>query len=213
MAGSARAVAVTSAVFVVAFVVGLAQLGDLAGSVGGSDDTFVEHFSSGSQRAVDIAGSLLLVVAAMAFLYFTQLIVAQAGPEARDHQATWGFVRGAGTVVTVGIVVAALSFLTVPLSISFGEFFDEPAFGEGQAVLPQFGYVALTVGAMFPAAVMIVAIARLRFLPTWLTRLSYLVAVLLVVTSLSVITMFVLLPAWVALTAVALRQTANQPIH
>ena len=39
--------------------------------------------------------------------------------------------------------------------------------GRGQAMLAQFGYVALKVGAMFPAAVMIVAVARLGILPAW----------------------------------------------
>jgi hypothetical protein len=58
---------------------------------------------------------------------------------------------------------------------------------------------------MIPAAVTMVAVARLRLIPTWLTRATFPFAVLLALTSGSVITM-VLLPIWVALAAVALAQ-------
>ena len=195
------------AVFVVAVVVGLALVGELAGSVGETDETFVEHFSSDSRRLGEIVGSFLLVVAALAFLYFTQLLVASA--HRTDQEAAWAFVRGTGMLVTGGLMVAAAAFLTVPLSINFGNLYGDPAFGEGQAVIPQFGYAALTVGAMWPAAAMITTVGLLGSLPVWLSRLSYLIAVVLVVTCFMVVTLFVLVPVWVALVAAVLRRAGN----
>lgn len=78
-------------------------------------------------------------------------------------------------------------------------------------MLPRLGYVALVFGAMAPAAVTIVAVARLGVLPRWLTRSSIPIAVLLGVTSGSVITM-VLLPVWVALATTALARSDPQTV-
>ncbi len=208
MVGSKRATTVTGAVFAVAFTAGLALLGEEIAAFGDSDRAFVEHFSTGSQRGADIAGSFLLVGAAAAFMYFTHLI-GSPRPEAAT-EGHW-VARTAGMVAGVFILVAALAHLTVPLSISMGEFFDEDsgAFTEGQAVLPQFGYVILVIGAMIPAAVAIVAIARLRLFPTWLTRLSLVMATLLALTS-GMVASMVLLPAWVVLVTVALRRSPNE---
>jgi hypothetical protein len=191
-------------VFVVTFVVGLALVGELAGSVGETDETFVELFSSDSRRLGEIVGSFLLVVAGLAFLYFTRLLVVAA--RRSDQEAAWEFVGGTGMLAAGGLIVAAVAFLTVPLSINFGNLYGDPAFGEGQAVIPQFGFAALTVGAMWPAAVMITTVGLLGSLPVWLSRVSYVIAVALVVTCFMVSTLFVLLPVWVVLTALALRR-------
>ncbi len=207
MAGSDRALSTAGALFVVAFVVGVALLGDELGAFGDSDETFVEHFSTGSQRAADIMGSLALAAAAAAFMCFTHLIVSTR-PDALGESARARVARTAGMLAGVFMFVAALALVTVPMSISVGELFDEEggAFGEGQAVLPQFGYVALVFGAMLPAAVTIVAVARLGLFPRWLSRTSVAVAILLALTSSSLITV-VLLPVWVALSTVALTRT------
>ncbi|MDH3730592.1 MAG: hypothetical protein OES13_05670 [Acidimicrobiia bacterium] len=203
----------TGGLFVVAFVVGLALLSDELGAFGDSDGTFVEHFSSGSQRGADIAGSVALAVAAAAFMYFTHLI-ASAQPDALDQSSQSGLVRTAGMLAGAFMFVAALALVTVPLSISVGELFDEDggAFGEGQAVLPQFGFVALVFGAMLPAAVTIAAVARLGSFPRWLTRASFPIAVLLALSSGSVVTM-ALLPIWVALSTVALTRTGGRAFN
>jgi len=208
MGGSERAVAVSAAIFVVTFVIGLALLGDELGAFGDSDGAFIEHFSSGSQRGADIAGSFLLIGAATAFIYFTHLIGSPGPAGATD--GNW-VVRAAGIVTGLFIIIAALALLTVPLSISMGEFFDEDsgAFAEGQAVLPQFGYVVMAFGAMISAAVAIVAIALLRLFPSWLTRSSLVVAALLAVTSAMVVTM-VLLPIWVAVVTLTRRRSSVQ---
>jgi len=206
MAGSERAVAVAAAIFAVTFVTGLALLGDELGAFGDSDGAFIEHFSSSSQRGADIAGSFLLLGAATAFIYFTHLI---GSPRPTSASEGHWVVRAAGITAGLFIVVAALALLTVPLSISMGEFFDEDsgAFTEAQAVLPQFGYVVMVFGAMISAAVAIVASARLGLFPTWLTRASFVVAALLTVTSAMVVTM-VLLPIWVATVTLTLRRSS-----
>ncbi|HUF96613.1 MAG TPA: hypothetical protein VMM60_00700 [Ilumatobacter sp.] len=200
----------TGGLFVVAFVVGLALLSDELGAFGDSDGTFVEHFSSGSQRGADIAGSVALAGAAAAFVHFTHLIASRQS-KALDRSSHSDLVRAAGMLTGAFMFVAALALVTVPLSISLGEYFDEDggALGEGQAVLPQFGFVVLVFGAMIPAAVTIMAVARLGLFPRWLTRSSFPVAVLLAVSSGSVMTM-VLLPIWVALSTVAMTRSGGQ---
>jgi hypothetical protein len=210
MAGSNRAVSIAGGFFVVAFAGGLVFLADELGAFADHDGTFVDHFSTGSQRGADIAGSILLAAAAVTFMYFAHLI-ASIRPDSDNKAATSDLVRMAGILTGVFMLVAALALVTVPLSISLGEFFDEAggAFGQGQAVLPQFGFVALVFGAMIPAAVTMVAVARLGLFPTWLARASIPVAVLLALTSGSVMTM-VLLPIWVGLATVALAKAHRQ---
>jgi len=207
---SRRVMSATGSLFVVAFVVGLALLGDELGAFGDSDGAFVDHFSSGSQRAADIAGSVTLAAAAVAFAYFTHLI-ASTQPDTLDPASPSRLVRTAGMVAAVFMFVAALALVTVPLSISVGALFDEDpgAFAEGQAVLPQFGFVTLAIGAMVPAAATIVAVARLGLFPMWLARLSLAIAALLALSSMSVISM-VLLPIWVALSTATLRKAGAQ---
>ena len=141
-------------------------------------------------------------------MYFTHLI-GSTGPEASSERH-W-VARAAGMVAGVFILVAALALLTVPASISMGKFFGEGdgVFAESQAVLPQFGYVAIVFGAMIPAAVAIVAIARLRLFPIWLTRLSFVMATLLALTS-GMVSSMVLLPAWAVLATVVLRRSPNE---
>ena len=207
MTESKRVLTVTGGIFVVTFGVGLGLLGPEIGAFGDSDRAFVEHFSTGSQRSTDIAGSFLLLAAAAAFMYFTHL-VASIKTSDLNQTASSGMVRATGTLSGIFMIVAALALLTVPLSISMGEFFDEEgkAFQQGQAVLPQFGYVALVFGAMIPAAVTIWAVSRLGLFPRWLTRASLPIAVLLALTSGSVVTM-ALLPIWATLATVTLAQS------
>lgn len=210
MAGSNRAMGITGGLFVVAFTAGLALLGDELGAFADSDQAFIDHFSTGSQRGTDIAGAVLLVAAAATFMYFTHLI-ASVPSENLNQSPTSGLVRIAGIFTGGLMIVAALALVTVPLSISLGEFFDEDsgAFRQGQAVLPQFGFVTLVFGAMIPAAVTMVAVGRLGLFPKWLARASTPVAVLLALTSSSVVTM-VLLPMWVALATVGLAKPHGQ---
>ena len=214
MESSRRVRVATGVVFVVTFVVGLGLLGEVAGSVGEPDDWFARHFSSSSERAADIAGSFLLFVAALALLFFIEMLAVTARSQAPEQQATWAVARAAGMMASVCLLIAALAFLTVPLSISIGELFDDAAFSEGQGgASPVRLRGPLRSERCTRRAAMIVAIARLAILPRWLTRLSYVVAVLLVATSLAVSPMFILLPGWIALTAFALTRTQAKAVH
>jgi len=197
---SGRALALAGAGFTATFLVGLVLVGELAGSVGEPDRVFEAHFASESQRAADMAGAALLVLAAIAFSVFTALLPRRGNPIGADEPVAAVVLRASGTLAAVGLLVAAVSFATVPASLWFGDLFDDSALGTGQAVVPQFGYAAL-VGAMVPAAVVMFAAIWLRSFPTWLDRGSYVLAVLLLVGSVMVAPA-ALLAAWVALVSV-----------
>ena len=113
MNDSKRLATVTGGVFVAAFIVGLALLGPEIGAFGDSDRAFVEHFSTDSQRTVDIAGSfLLMAAAAAAFMYFTHLI-ASIKINDLNQSASSGVVRTTGMLSGIFMIVAALALLTV----------------------------------------------------------------------------------------------------
>ena len=117
-------------------------IGDLLGSFADSDRAFVDHFADGGNRAKDIAGSYLLVLAGLSMIWFAIALAAAVRAD-----------RGSPIIVTASLaagatIVAGLTLLTVPLSIAFGDLTDDPGLGTAQAVLPQFGTVALAVGAM-----------------------------------------------------------------
>jgi len=189
--------------FVVLFVVGLAATGDLLGSFADSDRAFARHFADGGNRAKDIVGSLLLVLAGFALVWF-----AVALSELRDDRRTPLVVTG--SVAAGGMILAGLALATVPLSISFGDLTDDPGLRSGQAVLPQFGYVALIVGAMLPAAAFVIVVARIpSLLPRWVSIAGYPVAALLL---LAVMVMpMMLFSIWIAAVSATLGR-ARAPI-
>ena len=138
--------------FALLFAIGLATLGDLLGSFADSDRTFATHFSDGANRTRDIVGSLCLVLAGFAMVWFAITVVGTRHDRRTPIIATASLAAGA-------MILAGLALVTVPLSISFGDLYDDPGLGVGQAVLPQFGYVALVIGAMLPAAALVFSIA------------------------------------------------------
>jgi hypothetical protein len=186
-------------VFALLLVVSLATLGDLLGSFADPDDAFETHFSDSGNRASDIVGSLSLVLAGYAMVWFAIAIA-----EARDNRRTPLVVTA--SLACGGMVIAGLALATVPLTISFGDLSDDPGLGVGQAVLPQFGYVSLVIGAMLPAAALVIVIARIpNLLPRWLSVAGYPVAALLL---LAVMVMpMVLLAVWIAAVSIVLRRS------
>ena len=210
MERSLRPTLITSALVIVSFVPGLALLGELAGSVGEPDAWFTGHFDSSSERVEDIVGSVLLVVAAIALLSLVQLLVTESSPGCPRWAGYGAVARAAGGLSSAALLFAGLAFATTPLSIEIGRLYDDPAFVDGRAVLPQFGYAALTIGAMVPAAVMIVSITRLQPHPRWVRWPSYVIAGLLPVMSLAVAPIFFLFPGWVALNAAASWRAATR---
>ena len=192
MKGAAKA----GGVFVVLFTCGLVGLGDLLGSFADSDRTFVDHFADGGTRAKEIAGSYLLVLAGASFVWFANALTA-----ARDDRRTPIIITA--SLAAGGMIVAGLALMTVPLSISFADISNDTPFRAAQAVLPQFGSVALTVGAMLPAAAFVIVVARTpSLLPRWLSLAGYPVAALLLV-ALAVAPML-LLSIWIAAVSVTL---------
>ena len=193
MANVARA----GSVFVVLFVGSFVLLGELVGSFADSDAQFVTIFSHSGDRLGFVAGSVLLLLAGLAFAWFADAVSREAG-ENRPALLITG-VAAAG-----GMIVAALAFATVPLSIQFGSLTGDPGLESGQAVLPQLGYVAFGLGAMIPAGIFIAIAARTPgLLPRWLAVSSYPVAVLVALTAFLFMP-FVLFVLWVVAASVAI---------
>jgi hypothetical protein len=177
--------------FVVLFVIGFVLLGDLVGSFADADRAFVDHFAEDSNRTKDIVGGYLLMLASVCLTWFAVALAAEA-TERRVSLIVMG------SVAAGAMVIAAVAFLTVPLSVSLGDLYGDPGIGEGQAVLPQLAFTALFVGVLVPAAAFVVLAAREPgLLPRWLAIASYPTGALLLVAVLA-FAPIMLLPAWVA---------------
>ena len=164
--------------FVVLFLGSSVLLGELVGSFADSDAQFVTLFSDSGNRIGYVAGSALLLLAGLAFVWFAHALSCETGSRRAPLLIT-------GAAAAIGMIVAALAFVTVPLSLLFGSFFTDPGLEAGQAVLPQFGYVALSLGGMLPAGIFIAIAARTPdLLPRWLSIASYPVALLVASTAL-----------------------------
>lgn len=175
MHSAARAGSIFVVLFVAAFVV---SVGDLVGSFADPDRVFVDRFADGDNRIKDIAGSYLLMLAGLAFVWFAHAL----SRNLRDHRAP---LLITGSAAASGMIVAAVAWATVPMSLWFGSLVDDPGLQEGQAVLPQFGYVALALGGMLPAAAFIAFVATTPGLvPRWLSVVSYPIAALVAFTAL-----------------------------
>ena len=182
--------------FAVLYVAGLVPLGELLGSFGDSDATFVEYFAKDSNRIGAVVGGIGLAVAALTFLWFLshlRLSVDGTGPLP-------GVVMAAGTTFVVLLMSGTAALVTVPYARTFGGAFDEESVLVGnEALLPQLGYVLLAVLAMWAAATLILAVtlaarARSSF-PRWLVRLGFAASVFVFLLGPSV--MGVLgVPAW-----------------
>ncbi len=163
--------------FVVLFLASSVLLGDLVGSFADSDAQFVTLFSDAGNRIGYIAGSILLVLAGLAFVWFAHALSCETGTRRAALVIT-------GATAGSGMIVAALAFATVPLSIQFGSAFGDPGLQAGQAVLPQLGFAALGLGAMLPAGIFIALAAATRdLLPRWLIVASWPVALLVSLTA------------------------------
>ena len=194
---------VSGGIFAVTFFVGLLLVGDQAGAFADSERAYTEIFSDDSHRTLDLAGSFLLIVSAVAFGTFG-LELAALGEATRPSSAV---VRVGGVLAAISMLMAGAAFLAVPASLLVGDFFGDPGLVTAQPVLPHLGYILLVVGSTFPAAAMMVASTCLAEFPTWLAWVTVVAAVLLVVTGPSVIGME-LLPIWVATVALVTRRSA-----
>lgn len=163
--------------FVVLFLGSSVLLGDLVGSFADSDAQFVTLFSDAGNRFGYIAGSVLLVLAGLAFVWFAHALSCETGARRAVLLIT-------GATAGSGMIVAAFAFATVPLSIQFGSAVGDPGLQAGQAVLPQLGFAALGLGAMLPAGIFVaLAAAAPDLLPRWLIAASWPVALLVSLTA------------------------------
>ncbi len=194
---------VSGGIFAVTFFVGLLLVGDQAGAFADPENAYTEIFSDHAHRALDVTGSLLVMVSAVAFGTFA-LQLAAMGEATRPSSVV---MRVGGGLAAVSMLMAGAAFLTVPASLLLGDFYGDPGLVTAQPVLPHFGYILLVVGSAIPASALMVASTRLAAFPTWLRRVTVVAAVLLVVTGPSVITML-LLPIWVATVAMVTRRAA-----
>jgi hypothetical protein len=130
-------------VFLILFIAAVILSGDVAGSFADPDSQFVSIYSDASNRAAYVAGAFLLVLAGLSFVWFAHALSCEAGSFRVPLLIT-------GAAAAIGMIVAALAWATVPLSISFGALYDDPGFESGQSVLPQFGWVAFALAQCCP---------------------------------------------------------------
>jgi hypothetical protein len=204
-----RSVLIAGWVFAVSFFVGLFLVGDQAGAFADSDRAYAELFGDVSHRLQDLTGSVLLVVAAIAFGTFAHLVAPAVQPDA-DRYGWTVVIRMSGSLAAASILMAGATFATVPASLVVGDFFDDPGIVTGQNLLPSLGYILLAVGVAVPAAVVMVGSTRLDLFPRWFVWVTPVVAVVLIVTAQMVVAM-ALLPIWVAGAAVLQSRNKRQP--
>ena len=205
MRSDRRAAVAALAVLTLAFLAGGALLGEVFGSSGDSDQTFIDHYASSQNRGLDIAGSALLIVSGGAFLVFVAAMRRLLKPV---DSLTADLFSLSGAVVAILLMVAGTLFLTTPFSISFGGAYDDKGqFGGGHAaVLPQAGTFMVAFAAMPLAAFVVVLLnlanRRVALFPRWHTVLAWACATLLLLSLTG--GALVALPTWSAATAVAL---------
>ena len=189
--------------FLIPFIASIILSGDVAGSFADPDSQFVALYSGAGNRAAYVAGAFLLVLAGLSFVWFAYALSCEVG----SHRAP---LLITGAAAAIGMIVAALAWATVPLSVSFGALYDDPGFESGQSVLPQFGWVAFALGAMLPAGVFIAIAARTPgLLPRWLVLTSYPIAVLVSLTAFLFMTFFLFVMWVIAVTASQPRRRAG----
>ena len=172
--------------FALLFVAGILALGELSGSVGDSDETFISYYADSGTRARDIVGGYLLAGAGLSFLWFLnhlrgRLSTAESGPAGLS-----GVAFASGVVFVVILFAAGAALATVNVSLTFGEIYGEEGRqleGPEVSILPQLGYVLLFVYGGCAAALTIAAtsFATLRSgaFPAWLAWVGFAAVVLL----------------------------------
>ena len=160
--------------FAVLYVAGFLPLGELLGSFGDSDATFVAYFEKDSNRIGAVFGGIGLGLAGLVFFWFlSNLRLAVAGPGPLP-----GVVSAAGTTFVVLMMSGVAALVAVPYARTFGGAYGEDAILVGtEALLPQMGYVLLTILAMWSAAALILAVTLSGrshdAFPRWLARLGF----------------------------------------
>lgn len=193
--------------FVALFIVALTVLlGDVLGLFADPAADFPAHFDTAAERLRHAMGGYALTAAGLAFVGFA-LRVTNAGTNAAESSFDVQGARltAAAFASLTGLAAAALT--TVSLSIAFGQIVGDPGIRRGQEILPQLGYVVLTVPAALSAATSIWFLARVGsrtgVWPRWVSITGYVAAVAQLVSFYTL--PLLLLPVWVLAASVVLR--------
>jgi len=208
-AAALRAVGVTSAALI---LIGIALLGELLGAFGDPDYVFIDYYGDSSNRARGLIGGSALLVGALAFVAFGNLLLNRLDPD--RESAIAGYAERLSLLLATFVITAAAALVTVDFSRGFADLFDEtetPFEGSTVVVLPQFGYVLLLVAGGWTAAAFVALTSFVGrsggTLPGIVSLLGFIVAAVLL---LSPMTMpFVLFPIWVLIVAFAARPEAE----
>jgi hypothetical protein len=206
-----RAARVWGIAFAVLFSVALtALLGELVGAFADSAASFTPYFDSSAERLRHAVGAYALAASGLCFLGFAVTSTAGAVGE-RDLSAGVQTARLSAGVFAALVGVAAAAMATVSLSVGFGRITGDPGIRDGQELLPQLGYVLITVPAALSAAVAIWLLARLGertgALPRWGTTSGYVVGAAQL---LSFYTLpLLLLPLWVLAASFGVRAASR----
>lgn len=184
--------------FVGLFGAVIVSTGSLAGSFADGDHVFVDRYSDQAAQVQDTVGAVLLLLASLAFVWFAQSM------SVITSRYSMGVLISGGAAA-VGFFVAALAWATVPLSLLFGSFTGDPGIEQGQAVLPQMGYVAVMLGGLLPAGIFIALVGHQRLLPRWLSLASYPTALLVAFSAVLFMPLFIFM-AWMIAVIVVLRR-------
>lgn len=189
-----RATRVAGGSFAVLFAVALTALfGDLYGAFADAAETFPPYFDSSPDRLRHAFGAYVLSAAGLAFLAFVVCVNAGSTEVVATRIAD---LAAAGFAALLG--VAAAAFGTVSLSVGFGRMTGDPGIQRGVELLPQLGYVLVTVPAALAAGLAIWLTARTGAraagLPRSLVVAGYVVALAQLISFFTL--PLVLLPAW-----------------
>jgi len=164
-------------VFVVLFLI-RASLPDV--NPEDSDEEIVAYFADGGNRATDIAGIFLIVVAGLFFLWFLGALrtrLREAEGES-GHLSTIAF--GSGLTFLALLLVAAVTLGTTSVGVEFVDAFRVDPDTVRTITIAGFGFLltAFMVAAVLVAATSVLAL-RTAVLPRWLAWAGFLVALAL----------------------------------
>ena len=202
-----RFTAVAGCAFAVLFTGGFVALGEIWGSFGDPDETFIEYYESSGNRLRDIAGVYLMSGAALAFTIFA-LGMAQRLQRPEPSLSPTALTAMAVLFATC-LAISASLLGAVALSRAMADVFDDSGVLEGAeaAVAPQAGYVILAVpGAMMAGATVFgISLASWKYssLPRWVCVFGLAAGPLIFLLAFAG-PPFILLPAWVLAASIAI---------
>jgi len=167
-----------------------------------SDAKWRDWYSDSGNRAANIIGIYLLVIAALLFVVFaaglTERLRTTTAPSIAHRVAVMS-----AAIFAVATMIAAIQMGGISGNISFG---DTPVPKDADLMRQSLGYGTLALAGALTALVFILAVAALAkasgLFPNWLVIVSYVAAVLL----LGAVVFFPLaaLPIWVLIVSIVL---------